>query len=168
MNKPLTVKELKALKVGDWVWIICPLGCDGIYACKSDDSTDTHFADSNEFIEFECDKTLGFGYDSYGTGWIAYKNKEQAEAKGKIVELPCAIESDIFIKHENGIEVTQVVAMTLYEDIGFLHLANNKEIKVWFKDGHYSNGVERFESDFNFTFDKPKAKLRKLKGEPQE
>lgn len=45
------------------------------------------YAISNDYIDF-CG-TRSFDWDAYGFGWIAYKNKEQAEAKGEIVEFPC-------------------------------------------------------------------------------
>lgn len=74
--KPLTIEELKALEVGDWVW-----------------------EDKSKVYEFVKDKTDEFllilvdgildrhYYSDYGKTWLAYKNKEQAECKGEIVEI---------------------------------------------------------------------------------
>lgn len=74
--KPLTIEELKALEVDDWVWIVdLKTGENTGYAQIEDDWV-------------ECD------WDNYGKTWLAYKNKEQEEAKGEIVELPCILKSN--------------------------------------------------------------------------
>lgn len=63
--KPLTIEELKALDVGDWVWI------------KHKDYNDSYLKKvSNNESQFEFS---WFAYSNYGTKWLAYKNKEQAE-----------------------------------------------------------------------------------------
>lgn len=82
MSKPLTIDELKALDVGDWVWIDYTAGGQRFYAkkyAKSDDVLD--------ITETPCE----LPYSDYGKTWLAYKNKEQAECKGEIVELPCKV-----------------------------------------------------------------------------
>lgn len=76
--KPLTIDELKALEVGDWVWCIQKEPRERGYMQKSDKSNE-YFFDSKEWL---CP------YSGYGKTWLAYKNKEQAESKGEIVELP--------------------------------------------------------------------------------
>lgn len=82
--KPLTIDELKSLEIGDWVWIsrlnnkrasgyVTDINFTAkMFTCKSVNrvSTTARIAD-------------------YGTKWLAYKNKEMAESKGEIVELPC-------------------------------------------------------------------------------
>lgn len=84
--KPLTIEELKALEVGDWVWV----------KFKTTDP-DKRYANQERYfqiIEAENDTAIRFNkyvpmqYFEYGKTWLAYKNKEQAEAKGEIVELP--------------------------------------------------------------------------------
>lgn len=72
MSKPLTIDELKALQVGDWVWVV--KGNHRCYECKY----------LNDEIEF-CSRRLGaaYKYSDYGTKWLAYKNKEQAERQSK-------------------------------------------------------------------------------------
>lgn len=83
MSKPLTIDELKALEVGDWVWIIDNdrKGYAQVEVSKA--IGDKGFIMPNK-------RSYGFGYyDTYGTKWLAYKNKEMAECKGEIVELPC-------------------------------------------------------------------------------
>lgn len=81
MSKPLTIDELKALQVGDWVWVV-----DKEY------NTSRYYQQSKKCEEVlsvygEC--YSAFQYSDYGTVWLAYKNKEEAECKGEIVELPC-------------------------------------------------------------------------------
>lgn len=73
--KPLTIEELRSLEVGNWVW--------------EDKSKVYEFIKDNtdEFVLVLCDGILDrHYYADYGTNWLAYKNKEQAEAKGEIVE----------------------------------------------------------------------------------
>lgn len=73
--KPLTIKELKSLEVGDWVWIKDTGdkdGCilTGYYQIKGYNETHIHLQQG-----------LGVAitpYALYGK-WLAYKNKEQAE-----------------------------------------------------------------------------------------
>lgn len=95
--KPLTIEELKALPVGDWVWI--KHGEVESYFRK-DVLADNQFA------------TPHFMYSDYGTKWIAYKNKEQAETNGEWVELPCKIGDTVYYIPsyfgENGLEYDEV------------------------------------------------------------
>ena len=93
--KPLTIDELRALKAGDWVWVIIKQPVAG------DFPHDGRYYQSANY-EFMKNKNKGhvfngysrfYPYSAYGTKWVAYKNKEQAEAKGEIVELPCILKS---------------------------------------------------------------------------
>lgn len=89
--KPLTIDELKALPVGEWVWIRV-LDKEGfginfptqLYLQKADVIVGDHYF---PFVMNEVDD--GLDYRMYGTDWLAYKNKEFAESKGEWVELPC-------------------------------------------------------------------------------
>ncbi len=83
--KPLTIEQLKSLEVGDWVWVTTADGKYGAYGRVCERFDEDNFR--TETIE----SYLVDSYDTYGTKWLAYKNKEQAEAKGEIVELPCKI-----------------------------------------------------------------------------
>lgn len=86
--KPLTIEQLKALEAGDWVWIVnlehnTPIGYVKLYLIGSygivGRKEDGHL--------FQLEFGLGDGdLFGYGTNWLAYKNKEQAEAKGEILE----------------------------------------------------------------------------------
>lgn len=88
MSKPLTIDELKALQVGDWVWVVS----------SSILATPDYFRIKNRAIMFCVSndyKRICFDYSDYGTKWLAYKNKEAAEAKGEIVELPFKRQRDL-------------------------------------------------------------------------
>lgn len=86
--KPLTIEELKALEVGDWVWIVDKEQYCSVYAQKCDlcniDKNGIH----EDVYKYTASRDYYWDYSNYGTKWLAYKNKEQAEAKGDIVELP--------------------------------------------------------------------------------
>ncbi|MDE7089160.1 MAG: hypothetical protein K2O54_03490 [Prevotella sp.] len=71
----MTIEELKALPVGEWVWL------------KHKDYKDSYLRKaSNNDNQFEFS---WFSYSDYGETWIAYKNKEEAECKGELFEFPC-------------------------------------------------------------------------------
>lgn len=78
--KPLTIEELKELKPLDYIYVVDEIKDFSTYAYKSDMPLGSNI----RFLTFERDYYL----NDYGTMWVAYKNKEQAEAKGEIVELP--------------------------------------------------------------------------------
>lgn len=88
--KPLTIKELKALAEGDWVYVIDKKWLDEYKKVLNQDATCIVFEEGN------VDTQDDFDWDSYGTRWVAYKNKEQAEAKGEIVELKYEKGSRVF------------------------------------------------------------------------
>jgi len=73
--KPLTIEELKALEVGDWVWVIDKdYEEQGNYVSILDVAISWLETDSINGVE-------AFYWEDYGTKWLAYKNKEQAEAE---------------------------------------------------------------------------------------
>lgn len=75
MSKPLTIEQLKALEVGDWVWLIDKVGDTKSYWSISENT--------NEYLLVyqECYSFGTLAYSDYGKTWLAYKNKEQAEGK---------------------------------------------------------------------------------------
>lgn len=81
MNKSLSIDELKSLEVGDWVWIESNT-YGKTYAVVDDTNKDGLLLNSISLFGW-------LAYSDYGAKWLAYNNKEQAEAKGQIVELPC-------------------------------------------------------------------------------
>lgn len=78
--KPLTIEELK---VGDWVWVVdieSPKHGSGYWQVHGFAETHIHLNQGPSI--WVAPKAL------YGKDWVAYKNKEVAEAKGEILELP--------------------------------------------------------------------------------
>ena len=73
----LTIEELKALQVGEWVWITTK-GGNGFYGQIDEDTDDNALCIQSEFMPFV--------YRKYGNTWSAYRNKEEAE--GKSITLP--------------------------------------------------------------------------------
>lgn len=80
--KPLTIEELKALKEDDWVWVIDKDFDLNYYANITKQGIDHIVVWGCSYDEYD------LLYSDYGTMWLAYKNKEQAESKGEFVELP--------------------------------------------------------------------------------
>jgi hypothetical protein len=82
--KPLTIDELRNLEVGDWVWIVVldkeelTLDTQSYYRILEPQA-----AYQKKFLMFSHDniKRDGLDFDTYGTKWLAYKNKEQAESE---------------------------------------------------------------------------------------
>ncbi len=70
-SKALTIEELKALEVGDWVYV--EKENFSTYRQKTGNSDDCFPAYLGDF------RTDELSYSTYGIKWIAYKNKEQAE-----------------------------------------------------------------------------------------
>lgn len=73
----LTIDQLKALKVGEWVWI--KQGEKGCYA-------EIQYSDENGLNVVRGKFCYWMNYSDYGTKWVAHKNKEEAE--GKSITLP--------------------------------------------------------------------------------
>ena len=93
--KPLTIDELKALSVGDWVWVVdkeTPLHT-GYYQIHGFAKTHIHL--NREACIWVVPKAL------YGKDWIAYKNKEFAESKGEWVVLPCKVGDPIWVVYRD-------------------------------------------------------------------
>lgn len=147
--KPLTIEQLKALPVGEWVWLKRQR-VSSTYAkimAKSREEIRLYIAN-----KFEC----GFECSDYGTKWIAYKNKEQAEAKGEIVELPCKI-------GDNGFVIIEDYSISRYkieeiDVIGFNFCQYDSSI--WVVD-EYNRSYGKFFK----TKSEAEAWLRKLRGE---
>lgn len=77
----LTIEELKALPIGEWVWLIDLEGNKKVYATKLQ-SNNTETRVCLDYVE----DWHPYFYSKYGTKWLAYKNKEEAE--GKSITLP--------------------------------------------------------------------------------
>lgn len=93
MNKPLTIEELKSLKVGDWVWI------ENRYYQKQE------FEEENGryFRGHSYNHQVILAYEDYNMTWLAYKNKETAEGKDEEIRKQTAKEIlDEVSKHYGG------------------------------------------------------------------
>lgn len=78
MNKPLTIEQLKTLKEDDWIYIKDLEFGNDFYATV----TDTYLGESAKYINIaSAGWYQEFWFESYGTEWLAYKNKEEAEGK---------------------------------------------------------------------------------------
>lgn len=111
--KPLTIEELNALEVGDYVWLVDTQNEWEDYYRKLDCLFEYEL---EELIRFESiDDMQTVYFNDYGTKWLAYKNKEQAEAKGEIVELPCKVGDKVYrlYKLSNVIEEWEVVKIVI-------------------------------------------------------
>lgn len=89
--KPLSIEELKALEVGDWVWVVdieSPKHGSGYWQVHG--FAETHIHLNQGTARWVAPKAL------YGKGWLAYKNKEQAECMGEIVELIAPLDSELW------------------------------------------------------------------------
>ncbi len=173
--KALTIKEIKQLKEDEWVYIV-----------NLEDSEKTGYY---KFVEFRPITTYFYTHivdgkfsiicistSAYGDTWLAYKNKEQAECKGELVELICKLDDTIYVPWKfdgvSSIAELQVV----YIEINKLHnnyvtnlgetidMDNLKEFRYYQRMHH---GVYS-EQDFNKVWFKDKKlaeqKLKELLG----
>ena len=138
--KPLTIEELKALEVGDWVWA----DLKEIYPCYVGRVQTGYFkiAMHYEDLTFQItelwlyteDFIMQLKYSDYGTKWLAYKNKEQAESKGEIVELPCNVGDYVYII-DNDRHWAKIDTIRIYDE-------HNGKKKIVYKWAQYDGGVD--------------------------
>lgn len=69
----LTIKELKALPKGEYVYIVDKKYGFETYERKPINANDKYF------IYCRYSENSNYAYSDYGKTWVAYKNKEQAE-----------------------------------------------------------------------------------------
>lgn len=85
--RAMTIQEIRNLAVGDWVWIIdCDLRKGKYRQLVGVDNE--HDGCRFTFTSSYRQKGYHRHVSNYGKTWLAWKNKEQAEAKDEIVELP--------------------------------------------------------------------------------
>lgn len=87
--KPLTIEEIKKLEENDYIYCVS----------LEDDYEDYYqISYSNEqcLVLNDLGSDMFISFDTYGTKWLAYKNKEQAECKGTLIELPCELGATIY------------------------------------------------------------------------
>lgn len=98
--KPLSIEELKNLIIGTWVYLTDKDGYLGRYVVKAEAPIEE---DDKTFNFDSLSGTWTYNYRYYGTKWLAYKNKEQAECKGEWIELPRIIhpnELEWFVQYQ--------------------------------------------------------------------
>lgn len=155
--KPLTIEELKKLEVGDWVWIL-PIdkALCGYYA-------EILRQEKEALIYSAMCRGVQTIYSDYGKTWLAYKNKEQAETKGEIVELPCKVGDDIYyvvaIGENSEIVKTVVIHIGLYN--------HGIDIEAYQTNRHRFYNLDGQVIVDGLLLDKSEAKrrLKELKGE---
>lgn len=78
--KPLTIEELKALEVGDWVWVVDLAYNSGKYIQIASIADNVIFCNNSNSI---------YSMNFYKKHWLAYKNKEQAEGVYDRLQTEC-------------------------------------------------------------------------------
>ena len=117
--KPLTIEELKALPVGEWIWGI-DLRCEEFYYMLKVNKLNDEEYEESFFIAPDGDE---YDFSDYGTRWIAYKNKEHAEgkydketAKEILHDLYHILWTD-YVDEEIGYQDECIDTACLYEDL---------------------------------------------------
>lgn len=83
MNKPLTIEELKALEVGDWVWVII-YGDGRLKSELSDYVKITGHTKEGLKIYHHTLRDCLLPCDAYGTKWLAYKTRSKQRARARL------------------------------------------------------------------------------------
>lgn len=87
----LTVEQLKELKVGDWVWLVqrqdkMPDICAYVEIVPISDNKYLRVGVDGHIVHIPIEK--------YGTKWVAYRNKEEADETSTI--LPCKVGDTLY------------------------------------------------------------------------
>lgn len=85
--KPLTIEQVRNFEADAWVWIVS--GDNGCYA-------QIQYRDANGLNVQRGKFSYWMNNSDYGKTWLAYRNKQEAEAKGEIVELPCKVGTIVY------------------------------------------------------------------------
>lgn len=77
--KPLTIEELKALQVGDWVWLVRTMNDVVVKEYRRvyeeiDENSGSIMLQGVEFIGT-------YPFNSYGKTWLAHRNKQEGEGE---------------------------------------------------------------------------------------
>ncbi len=161
--KALSIEEIKQLKCGDWVWI------------KTNNSQYLRVNFSSEILSGEtlCGiKT--YYYADYNKTWLAYHNKEEAECKGELVELPCKVGDKVYYLNThpsislktNTIYEGKVVRFHILNSFNSLDMAVFLDIKI-----HNEYGTTEISNTKDFgvlvfkTKEHAEQKLKELRGE---
>ena len=91
--KPLSIEELKNLIIGTWVYLTDKDGYLGRYVVKAEAPIEE---DEKTFNFDSLSGSWTYNYRYYGTKWLAFKNKEQAECKCISYKFPCELGTTIY------------------------------------------------------------------------
>ena len=91
--KPLSIEELKNLIIGTWVYLTDKDGYLGRYVVKAEAPIEE---DDKTFNFDSLSGSWTYNYRYYGTKWLAFKNKEQAECKCISYKFPCELGTTIY------------------------------------------------------------------------
>lgn len=123
--KPLTIEELKSLKVRDWMWLV-ENGMQGMYVNLLYELYSLNSILPTGICVGAYEYEVNYSYSDYGKTWLAYKNKEMAESKGEIVELPCKVGDTVYII-DNDRHWAQIDMMRIYNE----HNGSKKIVFEW-------------------------------------
>lgn len=150
--KPMSIEQVMALDVGDWLWVEDFTRNGGLYVRKCLRYCGEVFESRDYWVKPD--------YTKYGSTWIAYKNKEEAEAAGPIFAFPCDIGDKLFFINKYRptmqIETFTVVGFELYKD------AHEKlALRIFVRQHQYDrNYFDALNIDDTVFFDINKAQAR--------
>ncbi len=90
--KPLNIEEIKQFETGDFIYIVEIYEKANFYYEINKINNEYLCLKLNDFCDY-----VELPFNEYGKIWIAYKNKEQAECKGELVELICKLDDTIYV-----------------------------------------------------------------------
>lgn len=112
--KALTLEQLKALEIGEWVYVVDLENKSGGYYHLITPYSNTF---CGETIDGERHSMYICQYSSYGKTWVVYRNKEEAECKEKIVKLICEVDDKVFVpwvyEEKSGIDEYKITKIHL-------------------------------------------------------
>ncbi len=167
--KPLSIEELKAMELGDWVWIVEK---ENAYPNNYFHGEYCHI--TPPYIDGLCDGWRGRGgcykYSDFGTKWLAYKNKEQAECKGVLKNLICDIGDKVYIVKkicncfsiDDGIiECITIMGNTIYYNWNSYDY-RGEQIELW-DEGEFT--ADDLGKSIFLDYKQAERKLKELRGE---
>ncbi len=164
--KPLSIEELKQLKEYDYFWLVNINDANkNIYISNISYTKET--LSGLDFYNY----SRRMKWDNYGKTWVAYKNKEQAECKGELVELPCKVGDKVY--YLNTRPSISLKTNTIYEGkVVRFHILNSLDMAVFLDIKiHNEYGTTEISNTKDFgvlvfkTREQAEEKLKELRGE---
>lgn len=129
MGKSLTLKEVMDMEVGDWVYL--KRGDKELYARVVGKKNDAFVCNHNS-------DWTPLPYASYGDTWVAYKNKEQAETTGEVIDFPVMVGDTVYFPDVGKFNYGRV------ENIHINLLPNGRK-EIMYEWASYDDGPEIIE-----------------------